>query len=514
MIIFFNYQYLINYCLNNYIKIGFLNTIFYIVTFLTVNITILGSFLILVYIFLGSFITKLCISLLYLTAVSIKYFQDNFSIFINANIIEGIIETNIALSKEMLSFELISKMIIAILLLTAIFLLVKIKKTPLKARIKLLLQSITLLSAIILMVYLFYFKNEKAGNIRDQTISSIFVNSNPMSIAFAYRQYLRRRNDFSKLNYSLNNIQPFKIPEKNNDLKIVIVIGESARSDNFFLNGYHRNTNPRLANMENLFSFKNVTSCSTSTKLGIHCIINTPERAKVTLNLTTILNSLNFKTNIFSLQNYGDIYSSWNIDNIMTKYDFIAKTTTKIYDSILVENLRKIYKNYNGKQVFILHTLGSHAVYSDRYPVNFAQFTPVCKYSNLADCNLQHLINAYDNTIIFTDHILAEIISILKDDNTILFYISDHGESLGEKGIFTHAMPKQHAPHEQFHIPFIIWVSTKFSEKNPEILSALKSNLEKKITQRNFFHSVLDCISADNGVNVKKSLSVCQNSLL
>ena len=323
-------------------------------------------------------------------------------------------------------------------------------------------------------MYTIYLKHDKPGTIRNQTLASILVNSNPLNIAFAYIQYSRRKQIYSKLDYSLENIKPFTMSEKDDNLKIIIIIGESARSNNFSLNGYYRNTNPKLKEIKNIISFHNVRSCDTSTKSGIHCIMNGPHAKNTTLNLIPILQSLEFETTIFSLQNYRDIYRSWNIDHITTKYELIARSTTKVYDNILVEKLRKTYSKSIGKQVFILHTLGSHAIYGDRYPKEFEKFTPVCKHSNPASCNLKHLINEYDNTIIFTDHIIAETINIIKNDNAILFYISDHGESLGEKGVFTHAMPKKKAPPEQFQIPFIIWVSDKFADKNPELLNTIR----------------------------------------
>jgi lipid A ethanolaminephosphotransferase len=139
------------------------------------------------------------------------------------------------------------------------------------------------------------------------------------------------------------------------------------------------------------------------------------------------------------------------------------------YDDTLIWNLDKLLKEANADRVFVtLHLTGSHGpAYYKKYPPEYEHFSPVCKTVQIAKCTRQELINAYDNTIRFTDQVIANLISQLKSleqTNATMIYVSDHGQSLGENGYYLHGAPIAIAPPEQRRVPFMVWMSDSFKK--------------------------------------------------
>lgn len=506
---YFNYDYLIQVLQNTGVSNNLAAKITYLISFYTVNCFVLATPVILSYTFLGLTCARIVLLLLIITQQTIKFYQIKFGIIINQNIIDGMLNTDAGKSQEIISFALIFELILAIALTLLVFYFVKIKKSSFRKKFKQMLLFILLLSIGNGLVFLHYQADREAGKISSHEFVNIFANNNPNSMLFAYHQYNRKSRALRNIDYSLDDAKPYILKNNSSDLKIILVLGEAARRDKLSLNGYHRETNPRLSKVNNLFSFTNTTSCSTATTGSLYCIMNRDLKNNKAHNLAIVLKSLGFHTTLFSLKNYAAVYNSWQVDSITTKYDYLTTSTNlKIYDQVILDSLKEALATDSGKQLYILETGGSHAVYTDRYPKEFEKYTPVCSSGNLSKCNLQHLHNAYDNTIYYTDYILAEVIKLFKDKNAILFYISDHGESLGENGIFTHAMPEDKAPPEQFNIPYLIWGSDSFIKYQPDKFANIKSNLNKKLSQSNIFHSVLDCIGVEE--NLDLDISVCQ----
>jgi lipid A ethanolaminephosphotransferase len=164
------------------------------------------------------------------------------------------------------------------------------------------------------------------------------------------------------------------------------------------------------------------------------------------------------------------------------------------FDEILLSGLKERIALSNSTNTFIvLHLTGSHGpAYYAKYPRDFERFNPVCKSVELQKCSNDALVNAYDNTILYTDHILARLISTLEDFSdtaSTMIYISDHGESLGEYGLFLHGAPTSIAPDVQTNIPFLVWMSKKFQKENALTTEALSS--KSAYTQDYVFHSVM-----------------------
>lgn len=266
---------------------------------------------------------------------------------------------------------------------------------------------------------------------------------------------------------------------------LVLVIGESARSHNFSLYGYERTTNPLLAN-DDITTFKAVAS-ATSTTRAVKAIIEHTQ----TNELYEILPNYLYRTGVDVLwrtANWGE--PPLHIADVEKVADLkvLYPEADARYDGILLEGLsERIEVSTASKMLIVLHTSTSHGpTYYKKYPAEFERFTPVCTTVEMASADRQELINAYDNTILYTDYLLHSLIDELRQVTSrkcAMIYISDHGESLGENNIYMHGMVSASmAPREQLDIPFIVWQSEDKRE--------LKSLDE--VGHYNIFHSVMD----------------------
>jgi glucan phosphoethanolaminetransferase (alkaline phosphatase superfamily) len=162
-----------------------------------------------------------------------------------------------------------------------------------------------------------------------------------------------------------------------------------------------------------------------------------------------------------------------------------------------------------GKKFIVLHTSGSHWNHSARYPEAFGVFKPTCpniKNIDQSGCTLEELVNSYDNSILYTDYIISQVIERVKNQNAFLIYVSDHGESLGENGVFAHG---SHMTPEQKIIPFIFWGSDSFIKKHPKLLKRLSRRQREELNHDHIFHSVLDCAGVEGEI-VDHAMSLCR----
>jgi lipid A ethanolaminephosphotransferase len=175
----------------------------------------------------------------------------------------------------------------------------------------------------------------------------------------------------------------------------------------------------------------------------------------------------------------------------------------RCFDEILLHEFDKI--TASGKPtVVVMHQLGSHGPsYFARYPKSFARFQPECKEADLRLCSKEAITNAYDNTILYTDHLLASVIKRLQNEEkyaSALIYLSDHGESLGENGLYLHGLPYAIAPQVQKHVPMVMWLSAAFRADSGIDQNCLKAQAASNFSHDNLFHSLLGLLSVDTKV--------------
>ena len=293
--------------------------------------------------------------------------------------------------------------------------------------------------------------------------------------------------------------EEIKLPDgkitDNEKAVVVLVIGESARKANFHLYGYERNTNPLLSKQEDLKVYE-ATSCATYTTAGTKAILEPKDSG----DLYELLPNYAFRTGVdvsWRTSNWGE--PPIHIDEYITNDDLGAQYPDEniCYDGILLKGLReRIESSPKNKVLIILHTSTSHGPkYAEKYPKEFEVFKPVAKNVEEGEKNVGMLVNAYDNSILYTDYLLDSLINTLRtmeDWKSAMIFISDHGESLGENKMFMHGLPMRLAPKVQYEIPFLVWTSEHFRDYKT------KDKLPEVLEQHYIFHSVLNLLSIDS----------------
>lgn len=278
---------------------------------------------------------------------------------------------------------------------------------------------------------------------------------------------------------------------------IVLVVGETARAKNFSLGGYPRDTNRDLLPYAgDLFYFANTVSCGTSTAVSLPCMFSAAGRRDFKPGSEVYTENL---LDIFARTGYRVLWRENNSGcknncNRVETETFCRNYACK--DEILLKDFVAKAKSLDGNALIVLHQQGSHGpAYYHRYPAAFERYAPACQTEDLSLCPQSEIINAYDNSIAYTSHILAETVRRLKElsdrYNVIMLYVSDHGESLGENGIYLHAAPYMIAPEEQTRIPMLVWLDPD----NADALRIDRECLRKKTagswSHDNVFHTLL-----------------------
>ena len=324
---------------------------------------------------------------------------------------------------------------------------------------------------------------------------------------FINEKYLKKSLPFKKIGLDAK-IEPTHTKQK----LFIFVLGEAARYDHFSLNGYKRDTNPLLSTTPNLINYPNVHSCGTETAVSVPCMFSPYDRsdysdakAKSTESVIDVLNHAG--VNVIWRDN--DSGSKKVASRIKNYQDFNHDTNPKYcnesgcHDDILFVGLQKLVNDINNsKPIFIvLHTKGSHGpAYYKRYPKKFDKYNPVCKTNQLQDCKKEEVVNAYDNTILYTDHILDKTIKLLKNNENkyqvAMYYMADHGESLGENGIYLHGLPYFIAPDVQKHPASVAWFGKDFDINK----TCVQKESNNSYTQDNLFSTILGLVGVKTKV--------------
>ncbi|MCX7288670.1 MAG: phosphoethanolamine--lipid A transferase [Rhodobacterales bacterium] len=288
---------------------------------------------------------------------------------------------------------------------------------------------------------------------------------------------------------------------------MVIVAGETGRAANWSLGGYGRETNPELARRDILY-FPQVSSCGTATATSLPCMFSPLTRDEYSFegglsheNLLDVLVRAGFKAEWWD-NNTGDKAVGARIPvRFMKAEDGPEFCTPECIDAVFLAHLQQKARTITENTVIVVHQIGSHGPsYWLRYPADHEIFAPACKTPELTDCTTEEIVNAYDNTIAYTDWFLAQVIDLLDAEDRVIpamFYVSDHGESLGEGGIYLHGTPYFMAPETQTHVPMVIWAADRFGTALGLDRDCLAGRRDEAISHDNMFSTVLGLLDVD-----------------
>lgn len=282
-------------------------------------------------------------------------------------------------------------------------------------------------------------------------------------------------------------------------LLFVLVVGETARAQNFSLNGYARETNPELAK-RGVINFPEVKACGTSTEVSLPCMFSSFGRARYDAYAIASHES------ILHVLGRAGVKVLWRDNQSGCKgvCDGLPYEQFEDRDEVLLEGMDKVLRDAKGNMLVVMHQLGSHGPsYYRRYPPAFNRFQPACESDDLRRCDAQAIVNAYDNTLLYTDFFLGKLIDLLaeaqKSHDTAMLYVSDHGESLGEGGLYLHGVPYAIAPDVQTHVPFVLWLSPALRSDAGVDEACMRRRAAQPASHDNLFHTLLGLFSVKTG---------------
>lgn len=441
-----------------------------------------------------------------LLSSSASYFMDSYSLIIDEAMIRNIISTDAAETLDLISLKMILYIVLLGVLPSVFVYRIKVTdrgfRKNLLSRMKLIL--LTLVSVVLVIVilgdfYASFFREHKP--LRYYANPSFYIHSALRYIDGAtevHAQALRMIEDDVKA--------PAVDPHRE---LMIFVVGETARADRFSLNGYQRETNPMLR-QKNVVSFPDFWACGTSTAVSVPCMFSifnhdefSHDKALETENLLDVLKRSG--DNVLWLDNNSDSkgvalrvpYQNYRSPENNPNCDIECR------DEGMLSHIQEYIDEHDQGDIFIvLHQMGSHGpAYYKRYTSAFEKFTPSCHTNQLEDCSKEQIDNTYDNGVLYTDYFLAKVIDLLERNNDkfepAMFYVSDHGESLGEHGLYLHGMPYFIAPEEQLHVPAIMWFGKNYHGVDESFLEKRKSI---KYSHDNIFHTVLDFMEVDTSI--------------
>jgi len=444
---------------------------------------------------------------IFVLSSSAAYYMDTYNVIIDDVMIENITATNVEEARDLLSAELALYLLFLGVLPSAILYKAEVipesTKAALVSRLKLSGGSLVVLLVTIPLFSDFY--------------ASFFREHKPVRYYANPAYYIYSAAKYSSSVFGTDAL-PFKtiaadaeIPASDMDRELVVfVVGEAARLDHLSLNGYDKKTNPELEKLD-VISFTNFWACGTSTAVSVPCMFSYYSRAEydqakavATENILDIL--LHSGVNVLWLDNNSN--SKGVADRVpYESYRSADKNPVcdiECRDVGMLSDLQSYINHHPQGDIFIvLHQMGSHGpAYYKRYPEEFEKFVPTCKSNQLESCSDDEINNAYDNAILYTDYFLSKVIALLKknddDFEAAMLYVSDHGESLGERNLFLHGLPYMIAPDTQKKVPVIMWFGERIrSEIDVE---SLRRDAGKKLSHDNIFHTLLGIMEVQTTV--------------
>ncbi|EPB2166674.1 phosphoethanolamine transferase EptA [Klebsiella aerogenes] len=454
---------------------------------------------------------RVVISLFILLSASAQYFIWTFGVVIDRSMIANIFDTTPAESFALLSTQMVIVLGLSGLLMVLVAWWIKVRRPASfwrGATMRLLNIAVSAL-LIVLVAALFY-----------KDYASVFRNNKELVKSLSPSNSIVALNSWYAHN-RMDNLPLVKIGEDAKQKAVmhngarknltIVVLGETSRAENFSLGGYDRETNPRLK-QDDVVYFPKTTSCGTATAVSVPCMFSNMPRAHYDEELAHhqegVLDILQragiqvlWNDNDGGCKGACDRVPHQNVTNLNLSGECIDG---ECYDDVLFHNLDSYIDNLQQDGIIVLHTIGSHGpTYYNRYPAEFKKFTPTCDTNEIQSCTQQQLTNTYDNTILYVDYVVDKAIKLLqsKQDKftTSLVYLSDHGESLGEDGVYLHGLPYSIAPDTQKHVPMLLWLSPDYQQRYGVSSQCLQQQAKTNdYSQDNLFSTLLGLLGVDS----------------
>ena len=442
------------------------------------------------------------------------YAVNTLGVLITSDQIQNLMQTDIAEARDTWSWHLLTWTLGMTVVPIIVILMMKIKPEPIiRQLLHKVIASVVSLAMVLGLLFVFYV--DFAAIFRENRDLKGMISPQNMIASFAsYYKKKAPKENLPLVVYGedavMQKAQATSLPKL-----MVLVVGETARAENFSLNGYSKNTNPKLS-QQDILNFSRVSSCGTATAVSVPCMFSGMPRKEYEERLAS------HREGLLDIAQRAGYQVTWIDNNSGCKGTCDRVNQFKIpeplqqkwckdkecFDDILIDSfkayLATIPQDDNRPRLIVLHQMGSHGpAYYKRVPAQFKVFKPTCDTNAIQGCSREALLNTYDNTLLYTDYVLDSLIETLKNTTkyqTALWYLSDHGESTGESGMYLHGAPYAIAPTQQTHIPMLMWFSTVWQHQAKQQIKCLAQQGRKELSQDNLFPTMLSLLDVKSKV--------------
>lgn len=440
--------------------------------------------------------------LLLFGAALASYFMDRFGVVIDVEMYRNIMQTDSREAGELMTGALYLHLLLYGVLPIVALALVRLRRPPLRSALWQQPAAVVACALLALLCVLTVYKDVSLTVRQHRELRLLINPSYPLYSFFKYRRQ-QAGIEAGPLLTVAADAQRAPLAAGARPRLLVLVVGETARAMQFSLNGYTRDTNPELRQLD-VISYADVSACGTSTAESVPCMFSHLSRNRfVTAEAAQ-------QENLLDIMQRVGVAVQWRDNNAGCKS--VCERVPNLrpddhplpglcvpgecFDEILLQGLQQYLDERSGDTLLVLHQMGSHGpAYYKRVPPAFRRFTPECAREDVTACPRQHIINSYDNTILYTDHFLAALIGLLQQNaarfDAAMLYASDHGESLGELGLYLHGFPYRFAPREQTRVPMILWATPQFYARESVSAGCMRNASRASHSHDNIFHTVL-----------------------
>ena len=455
----------------------------------------------------------LAIALVFIGGFS-AYAVNTLGVLITSDQIQNLMQTDIAEARDTWSWHLLTWTLGMTVVPIIVILMMKIKPEPIiRQLLHKVIASVVSLAMVLGLLFVFYV--DFAAIFRENRDLKGMISPQNMIASFAsYYKKKAPKENLPLVVYGEDAVMK-KAQDSSLPKLMVLVVGETARAENFSLNGYSKNTNPKLS-QQDILNFSRVSSCGTATAVSVPCMFSGMPRKEYEERLAS------HREGLLDIAQRAGYQVTWIDNNSGCKGTCDRVNQFKIpeplqqkwckdkecFDDILIDSfkayLATIPQDDNRPRLIVLHQMGSHGpAYYKRVPAQFKVFKPTCDTNAIQGCSRDALLNSYDNTLLYTDYVLDSLIETLKNTTkyqTALWYLSDHGESTGESGMYLHGAPYAIAPTQQTHIPMLMWFSTVWQHQAKQQIKCLAQQGRQELSQDNLFPTMLSLLDVKSKV--------------
>jgi lipid A ethanolaminephosphotransferase len=450
---------------------------------------------------------RIAASVLFPVAALGSYFANAYGAVMNQDMLRNVLQTDPAEVGALINFDLIAHFVLLGVLPALLVWRIALPSSTWRAGLR---QRLIFIGAALVLCSVALFACSANYAVFFRAHKPVRYSLSPAAPVVSLAGLLsaeRRRDPHAPLINVAGAVQRTAAPGRK-PLVLFLVVGETARAADFQLGGYARATNPRLEGMPGLVYYDHATSCGTSTAISVPCMFSHLPRERFDVE------QADRYTNLLDSLVKAGLSVEWRDNNAGCKgvcarvvdvaypgeSDRLHCPNSYCYDEVMLSDLTARLDAVRTDTVVIFHAIGSHGpAYSERYPPQFEIFKPACRSNELQHCSREEIVNAYDNSIAYTDYMLSRQIQLLQAHadrlDSVLLYASDHGESLGEQGIYLHGMPYGFAPRVQKEVPMLFWASNGYRERTGLSMACMRSHAHDAVSHDNIYHTVLGAMA-------------------